>query len=360
MTITENPTSTTQDDFEAQFSQLINKTDDLRSRLHDIRSAAIPHSVYSGITSISDELENLQKQVNTLVEEKQRYKVLAQIGQVINSSLDVDVVLQIAMDTMIRLTGAERGFLMLRDDHKNLTIRTARNWEQEMVEEAEYAVSRTIVNKVVAEGKPILTTNAQEDPRFRDQESIVALNLRSIMCVPLKLKGEVNGVIYADNRIRSGLFTVADLDLLSSFANHAAVSLENAHLFASVRQSLSEVTELKNLMDNVLDSITSGVITLSMEKVVTVCNRAAERLLNTRASDIVGYPLSEVLPVISEGIDTYVDNVIRSNLRLTSVEKSIHIPSRGEIDFRLHLSPLKDLNQETRGVVVVLETLPRV
>ena len=49
----------------------------------------------------------------------------------------------------------------------------------------------------------MLTTNAQEDPRFIGQESIIAHNLRSILCVPLKVKDELTGVIYADNRVRS-------------------------------------------------------------------------------------------------------------------------------------------------------------
>ena len=68
-------------------------------------------------------------------------------------------------------------------------------------------------------------------------------------------------MIYADNRIRSGLFTKRHLDLLTGFANQAAVAIENARLFASVRQTLAEVTELKNLMDNVFASIASGVLT---------------------------------------------------------------------------------------------------
>ena len=125
----------------------------------------------------------------------------------------------------------------------------------------------------------MLTTNAQEDPRFGGQESIVAYNLRSILCVPLHAKTEIIGVIYADNRIRSGLFNEAERDLLKVFADQAAIAIENARLFASVRHTLDEVSGLKNLMDNVFASIASGVITADDKERVTLCNRAAQRIL---------------------------------------------------------------------------------
>ena len=74
------------------------------------------------------------------------------------------------------------------------------------------------------------------------------------MCVPLKFRGQVTGVIYVDNRIRTGLFTESERDLLAAFGNQAAIAIENARQF-------QEVTELKNLMENVFASMASGVIT---------------------------------------------------------------------------------------------------
>jgi len=57
---------------------------------------------------------------------------------------------------------------------------------------------------------------------------VVGYNLRSIVCVPLKVKSVVTGVIYVDNRIRTGLFTERERDLLAVFANQAAIAIENA------------------------------------------------------------------------------------------------------------------------------------
>ena len=112
-------------------------------------------------------------------------QALAGIGQVVNSTLEVDEVLQIVMDTIVRLTEAERGFLMLRDQSGEMVIRIARNWEQESINKSESSISRSIVQRVIDSGEALLTTNAREDPRFGGQESIIAFNLRSILCVPL-------------------------------------------------------------------------------------------------------------------------------------------------------------------------------
>ena len=131
------------------------------------------------------------KQISeVLIPFEQRFshlQALAGIGQVVNSTLEVDEVLQIVMDTIVRLTGAERGFLMLRDERGGgeMVIRIARNWEQESINQNEFAISRTVVQRVIDSGEAVLTTNAQEDPRFGGQESIIAFSLRSILCVPL-------------------------------------------------------------------------------------------------------------------------------------------------------------------------------
>ena len=83
----------------------------------------------------------------------------------------------------------------------------------------------------------MLTTNAQEDPRFENQVSIAAYQLRSIICAPLKIKNQLIGVIYVDNRARSAIFRESDLELLSAFANQAAVAIDNADLFDNLQKS---------------------------------------------------------------------------------------------------------------------------
>jgi adenylate cyclase len=250
--------------------------------------AEIPVRADQCLTQLYGSLNRLGKQVRRHDEELKSMRALATIGQVVNSSLDLREVLEIVMDTIVRLTGAERGFLMLRDDKGQMITHIARNWEQESLDSSEFAISRTVINRVMSDGAPVITTNAQEDPRFGGQESIIAYNLRSILCVPFKVKGNITGVIYTDNRVRTGQFSEAELALILAFSDQAAAAIENARLFDSVRRTLAEVTELKNLMDNVFASIASGVITADIEDKIMLCNRAAELILGRHSRDLLG------------------------------------------------------------------------
>jgi PAS domain S-box-containing protein len=317
----------------------------------------LPDGVTGGLSQLIGSLTHLNHQVALQDEEHDNLVALADIGQVINSSLDLNEVLRIVMDTIVRLTGAERGFLMLRDEDGELTINLARNWEQESLDPSEFEISRTIVDRVTAEGQPVLTTNAQEDPRFGGQESIVAYNLRSILCVPLKLKDELTGVIYADNRVRTGLFTETERDLLNAFANQAAVAIENARLFESVRQTLAEVTELKNLMDNIFSSIASGVITADLEEKITLINKAAESILGRSSKDLVGHSIADCIPPIASHICDHLSTVSQTDEAVIGLEINSSLPDRGQVDLRFNLSPLKDAEQVTQGVAIVLDDL---
>lgn len=319
------------------------------------RPASIPRQVYEAISQIQSQVNVLSKRVNLLMQEKRRLSALTEVSQVVNSSLELDNVLQMVMDTIIRLTRAERGFLMLRDERGELTIRTARNWERESVDSSEHALSRTVINQVIKDGMPVLTTNAQQDPRFSGQDSIVALNLRSILCVPLRVKSVITGVIYADNRLRSGLFSYNDLDLLAAFANEAAVAIENALLFVSVRQTLDEVTKLKNLMNNVFDSIASGVLTANVEEEILMCNRAAEQILGITSQQIVGQHLQSSLPRLSSMIEPHLEQIRTTQQPIQGLEASPTFPERGRVDLRLSLSPLHGVQQESPGFAIVFE-----
>ena len=122
-------------------------------------------------------------------------------------------------------------------------IKAARGMDHVNLEGNSFAASRTIVRRVASTGEPVLTTNAQEDPRFVNQESVVNHNLRSILCVPLKLKNEIIGVIFVDSRVHTGLFQKNDLEMLSAFADQAAVAIDNARLFENLQGANKELTQ---------------------------------------------------------------------------------------------------------------------
>ena len=327
------------------------------AKLRNSLDSQQPPELVEGLKSLENSLERISEILIPFEQRFSHLQALAGIGQVVNSTLEVDAVLQIVMDTIIRLMGAERGFLMLRDERGEMVTRIARNWEQESINKNEFAISRTIIERVITGGEAVVTTNAREDPRFGGQESIIAFNLRSILCVPLIVKSELIGVIYTDNRIRSGIFSESDRDLLTAFANQAAVAIENARLFSSLKRTLEEVTELKNLMDDVFASIVSGVITADVQDQITLCNRAASRILGRTAAEIVGMPLGEIMPTFAKDILPHLASVRRSDQPVVGLELSQTLPERGNVDWRFNLSPLKDAGQKTQGVAIVLDDM---
>lgn len=90
------------------------------------------------------------------------------------------------------------------------------------------------------DGVPIITTNAQTDERFSTQESIAINQLRSIVCIPLVMRGKTVGVLYADNRYTQALFSDAMVPLLTAFGTQAAIAISNARLFGEVKENLAE------------------------------------------------------------------------------------------------------------------------
>jgi PAS domain S-box-containing protein len=336
-----------------QVVAITQQTAKLRNSL-DGSSSAI---AIEGLKNLENSLTRISEILIPFEQQYSHLKALAGIGQYINSTLEADEVLQIVMDTIIRLTEAERGFLMLRDEFDEMTIRIARNWEKASINQSETSISRTVVQRVIDGGEAVITTNAREDPRFGGQESIIAFNLRSILCVPLKVKSETIGVIYTDNRIRSGIFTESDRDLLLAFADQAAVAIENARLFSSLKRTLEEVTELKNLMDDVFASIVSGVITADVQDQITLCNRAASSFIGHASVEIVGRKIGDIIPSFANDILPYLDSVRRSEQTIVGLELTNTLPDRGFVDWRFNLSPLKDAGQKTQGVAIVIDDM---
>ncbi len=160
-----------------------------------------------------------------------RLALLCRLSQTFNSSLDLDEVLNRVMDEVVAAMHAERGFVMLRDPEGQMVFRAARGMDRETIDQPQFQVSRSVVERVAREGQPIHTSDAQSDARFSMRQSVQTLGLRSILCVPLTTKDAVTGVIYVDNRLQAGIFAPNDLELLSAIASSAAIAIENARLY---------------------------------------------------------------------------------------------------------------------------------
>jgi signal transduction histidine kinase len=230
--------------------QQIETLTQLEASLKHLGKQTLPIQTRSAIHAAQNDLKQLKQSLDKgSGSEQGRLAALYQVSQSMGTSLNLDEVLIQVMDAVIQLTGAERGFLNLSDaDTGSLTLRAARNFQQENLQDEDMKISRTLVKSVIESGKGIVTTDAQDDPRFSAQESVILHSLRAIMCAPLRASGKIIGAIYVDNRAQSGMFTKEDLDLLNAFAGQAAVAIENAQLYTRTDQALTErVSELETL-----------------------------------------------------------------------------------------------------------------
>ncbi len=166
-----------------------------------------------------------------------------EINRAINSELDLHKLLELIMDAVIELTQADRGFLLLHEKNE-MNIEVARNFERESLKDPDYQLSRSIAQKVASAGAAVISTDARDDERFTEFMSVMDLQLRSVMCIPLRSKDEVIGVVYLDNSLQAGLFDEDALEILEPFCDQAGLAIENARLHREIRLEQQKVEEL--------------------------------------------------------------------------------------------------------------------
>lgn len=217
-----------------------------------------------------------EEQTETVVSEQSRLAVLYKLSSKLGTSLALSEVLDQVIDSIIQLTGAERGFLMLYNDGGELKTMVSRNVD-EARDSRSMQISRTVLERAATTGKGILTSNAQEDDRFSGQQSVIGFQLRSIMCAPLLARGRRLGAVYVDNRLFSGVFQPEDLELLETFANQAAIAIENARLFTQTDMALARRVDELYLFQQIDQELNRSldlnrVLRLALDWAITLTN----------------------------------------------------------------------------------------
>lgn len=179
--------------------------------------------------------------------ERQLERLLA-IYRRLSSSIKVREVLDTALDAAIDLTGAERGFVIVQREGKGrqgrqrgLRVAVARSIDREQVGRSALKISRSIAERVMSTGEPLLTAEADADQRFSTKESVVALALKSVACVPIPGTSGVEGALYLDNRFQRGRFSQQDLNLLLAFADQVGIALAKARLYDELEARTREL-----------------------------------------------------------------------------------------------------------------------
>ncbi|MBO9541156.1 diguanylate cyclase [bacterium] len=181
-------------------------------------------------------------------DKSRKLEMLNHLSRTISTTLVTEEVLELVVKLTLEVTDAERGFFMLWEQDQ-LRCNTAFDRLGTALDPEEEAISRSICQKVLESGQSLCVADALSDEEFQVQESIMALSLRTVMCVPVIAKQSVLGLLYVDSQAIVNAFRAHDLEILEAIANHASVAIENAHLYSQLARRAQELEELVALYE---------------------------------------------------------------------------------------------------------------
>ncbi len=284
-------------------------------------------------------------------------QALLTVLHAINSSLLLDDVLQIVMRKAIELMQAERGLIMLLDENGALQIRTAYNLCQEEMMEEEFRISNSVTSQVAATGKSVYTSDALSDERYAQQASVVELHLRSIMCVPIKDKDEIIGVIYVDNSNEARMFLKSDLYLFELYAQAVSGAFRNAAHYDSLLR-------LKKYNESVISKSPIGMVVIDERGRVVTINSSALEILEVNVDTVRtlgnGEPPTmffDLLPSDQQGSWQSMINTALVTAEGFSDPRYFHNTGYVEKVLSIKISSINALPQGDNGLIVTIEDI---
>ncbi|MCG2821108.1 MAG: HD domain-containing protein, partial [Candidatus Atribacteria bacterium] len=193
------------------------------------------------LEELSNKLEDKVKlQTDELKKSKDRLSILYQISRSISSTLELNNILKVILDFSVKISGANRGSVMLLDEKKNIFfIKAAYNLSEKIIREVTFAKDENTIGWVVKNKKSLYIKDLKKDKRFSIKAEI-DYKLKQLLMVPIIIEGEVKGVINLDNNTS---FTTDTINLLKSFSEQAAVAINNARLYQKIQDSYFEIVK---------------------------------------------------------------------------------------------------------------------
>jgi len=220
----------------------------------------------------------------------------------------------------------------------------------------------SITRRLVQEKQALAQYSIDISHHYKDvpeQEREMLHTLNFEWYVPILKKQELVGLFALGTKKSKQRYSAKDLRLLTTLADQTALALENASLVDRLQRNLEETTRMKNLMNNVFDSMDNGVVTTDLVGRVTLFNKAAESILALpQHSTIIGRVYTQIMPSLAKTIfPNLVTNVIEHESHYADYEIISDIPERGRVSLNMNLAPLKDAENRTQGVTVVMDDI---
>jgi phosphoserine phosphatase RsbU/P len=205
---------------------------------------AIFHPIQSGSNTAREFLSQIsQIQIPTGTTDLEKLTLFLEAARKLNTTGVLDEILVTLLDATLQLTQAERAYVFLKHEDGRLNLAAGRNSKGEPLLD-DKTISHSILDDALSSNSEFLVTDTSESLDLAGRKSIVAFDLRTVICIPLrKLQvqasrekdapvqmGEVLGALYVDSRFASRDISAVSSDILRAIATEAASLIENARL----------------------------------------------------------------------------------------------------------------------------------
>lgn len=238
----------------------------------------------------------------------------------ISSSLRIEDVLNYAMKWAEEFMDAEASTVYeLDEEKKELFIRIARGEKKESVERIKFELGQGISGHVVQTGQPMVIQDVRKEKRFSPKfDRITGFRTRSMICVPLILRGKTIGALQVLNKKSGDLFTQIDVELLTSMSQQIAVAMENAKLYRRLEKKFElNARELKTAQDKLILS----------ERLVAMSHlvQGVAHEIRNPVTTIGGFArrIKKILKRDPE-VDKYLNVILEESERLESLVRQVH------------------------------------
>ncbi|HEX2457021.1 MAG TPA: SpoIIE family protein phosphatase [Vicinamibacterales bacterium] len=205
---------------------------------------------------LADSAPPVERATTTAVGDLRQIAALLEGLRALGSGRVLDDVLSLVLDSAIEVSGAERGFIMLAGPTGELEFKMARGRGRTTLSGGSFATSRKIPEEVFRTGEPRIVADLLDGDLANVHMGTVALGIRNVLCVPLRLvryldKAEAVGeerrigVLYLDSREKGSLLSNSTRAALETLATEAAVAIENARLYRETMEKARMEQEMR-------------------------------------------------------------------------------------------------------------------
>lgn len=293
----------------------------------------------------------IAKQDTDLAKKVAELTVLTKTSNIINSTLNLQKLLKIVMNLVTEVLQVESSSLMLLDKERNeFVFEVALGEKGEEVKRITFPANKGIAGWVLENCKSLLVPDVTKDPRFYSKIDIdTHYQTKSLLCVPLKIKQRIIGVLEAINKI-DGNFEQEDVQLLEAIANQVAVAIENAQLYKKLELKVElankELIQEKDKIKAIIEGMEDGVFATDKDLKVILLNYKASELLGKG----IGCSLKDLI-MDEEFLQVYQDSAVKGR----GVEKEIEFDRQ---TYAVIITPVKE-KEEVIGQVAVMRNITK-